>query len=156
MDDTFDLSSSLEDYLEAIYMVFQERKVVRVKDLVKKMNVKTASVIGALRKLEQKGLVEHEHYGYIDLTGKGIRKAYRIYERHLVLYRFLNEFLQVGEKNASNDACMIEHSISQETYSRVIHLMRYLERESEANPSWYEAFRSFMKELPEEEDPDKE
>ena len=152
MDETVQLSQSLEDYLEAIYMVFQEKKVVRVKDLVKKMDVKTASVIGALRKLEQKGLVEHEHYGYIDLTAAGIRKAHRIYEKHQVLTRFLNEFLQVGPEISERDACLIEHHISEETYQRIMRLIRFLEKASENEPKWYEDFRNFMKEDTKDED----
>ncbi len=121
------LSQSLEDYLEAIYVISQEKKIVRVKDLVKKLNVKTASVIGALKKLELKGYLEHEHYGYIDLTPEGITKANRIYEKHQVLFGFLTRLLHVGEETADKDACAIEHCISDETYAKLIKLIQFIE-----------------------------
>jgi DtxR family Mn-dependent transcriptional regulator len=138
------LSQSLEDYLEAIFLVSQEKKIVRVKDLVKKMNVKTASVIGALKKLEQKGYVEHEHYGYIDLTPEGVRKATRIYEKHQVLYRFLTDFLHVGADTADQDACLIEHCISDETFSKIIKLLKMIESDPANIPTWLEDLKTFM------------
>jgi DtxR family Mn-dependent transcriptional regulator len=138
------LSKSLEDYLEAIYMVAQKKKIVRVKDLIKKLDVKTASVIGALKKLEQRGLVEHEHYGYIELTPEGKKKAIRIYEKHTVLMRFLTEFLKVNEKTAEKDACLMEHCISDETFSKVIQLIRLVETEPGKIPSWFKELTAYM------------
>lgn len=138
------LSQSLEDYLEAIFVVSQEKKIVRVKDLVKKLDVKTASVIGALKKLEQKGFVEHEHYGYIDLTPDGVRKATRIYEKHQILFRFLTDFLLVNPETADQDACLIEHDISDETFSKIIKLIRLLESEPDKIPHWFEELKVFM------------
>jgi len=138
------LSQSLEDYLEAIYVISLEKKIVRVKDLVKKLNVKTASVIGALKKLELKGFVEHEHYGYIDLTPEGIRKATRIYEKHKVLFRFFTDFLQVGSETSEKDACAVEHFISDETYSKIIRLIKFIEKSPDRQPQWFEDLKSFM------------
>ena len=66
-----DLTESLEDYLEAIYVHLQEKKVVRVKDLMKHFNYKSSSVNTAVGQLKKKGLVDHEKYGYIDLTTEG-------------------------------------------------------------------------------------
>ncbi|MGD2090868.1 MAG: metal-dependent transcriptional regulator [Candidatus Aminicenantes bacterium] len=138
------LSKSLEDYLEAIYMVSQKKKIVRVKNLIKMLNVKTASVIGALKKLEQRGLVEHEHYGYIELTPEGKKKAMRIYEKHTVLIRFLTKFLQVNEKTAEKDACLMEHCISDETFSKIIQLIRLVETEPGNIPSWFKELTAYM------------
>jgi DtxR family Mn-dependent transcriptional regulator len=138
------LSKSLEDYLEAIYMVARKKKIVRVKDLIKMLDVKTASVIGALKKLEQRGLVEHEHYGYIELTPEGEKKATRIYEKHTVLMRFLTGFLKVKEKTAEDDACLMEHCISDETFSKIIQLMRLLETAPDKIPSWFKELTAYM------------
>lgn len=138
------LSQSLEDYLEAIYVVSQEKKIVRVKDLVKKLDVKTASVIGALKKLEQKGYVEHEHYGYIDLTPDGVRKATRIHEKHQVLCTFLTDFLQVNPETADQDACLIEHDISDETFSKIIKLIKLVETSPDKLPQWFEELKKYM------------
>ena len=138
------LSKSLEDYLEAIYMVAQKKKTVRVKDLIKMLDVKTASVIGALKKLEQRGLVEHEHYGYIEMTPEGKKKAIRIYEKHTVLIRFLTEFLKVNNKTAEKDACLIEHCISDETFSKIIQLMRLLETSPDQISLWLKELSTYM------------
>lgn len=138
------LSKSLEDYLEAIYMVSQKKKTVRVKDLIKLLDVKTASVIGAMKKLEQRGLVEHEHYGYIELTPDGEKKAIRIYEKHTVLIRFLRDFLKVNEKTAERDACLMEHCISDETFAKIIQLIRLLETEPDKIPSWFKELTDYM------------
>jgi len=138
------LSKSLEDYLEAIHVVAQSKKIVRVKDLIKLLDVKTASVIGALKKLEQRGLVEHEHYGYIELTPEGKKKAVRIYEKHTILIRFLTEFLKVNEKTAEDDACLIEHFISDETFRKIIQLIKLLETEPGKIPSWFKELQAYM------------
>jgi DtxR family Mn-dependent transcriptional regulator len=138
------LSQSLEDYLEAIFVVSQKKKVVRVKDVVQMMKVKTASVIGALRKLGQKGYLEHEHYGYIELTPAGIKKATRIYEKHKVLLRFLTDFLHVDQRVAEKDACLIEHCISDETYEKIIKLLQLLEAEPDKIPIWLKGLKNYM------------
>lgn len=138
------LSKSLEDYLEAIYMVARDKKIVRVKDLIKMLDVKTASVIGALKKLEQRGLVEHEHYGYIELTPEGEKKAIRIYEKHTVLMEFLTEFLKVNKNTAEKDACLMEHCISDETFSKIIQLMRLFENAPGQIPSWFKELSKYM------------
>ena len=140
-----ELSHSLEDYLEAILIISQAKKTVRVKDLVKKQSVKTASVIGALKKLEKKGLVEHEHYGYIELTSKGIKKANKIYDKHKLLYKFLTEILDVNKNIAEKDACLIEHYISDDTFDKMITFMRFIEMYSDGAPIRLATFKDFMK-----------
>lgn len=82
------LSQSLEDYLESIYIISLDKKIARVKDLVNRLGVKSSSVIGALKKLGAKGFIEHEHYGHIELTDEGRKRAERLYERHTTLTRF--------------------------------------------------------------------
>jgi DtxR family Mn-dependent transcriptional regulator len=139
-----ELSQSLEDYLETIFVVSQKKKVVRVKDVVQMLNVKTASVIGALRKLAEKGYVEHEHYGYIELTPQGTKKATRIYDKHQVLFRFFTDFLNVNKKTAERDACLFEHCISDETYGKIIELLRLLEAEPDKVPIWLKGLKDYM------------
>jgi DtxR family Mn-dependent transcriptional regulator len=67
-----DLSASLEDYLEAIYNLAEAKKVARSRDIAEALGVSRASVTGALRALKEKGLIEHEPYGYVTLTEAGI------------------------------------------------------------------------------------
>lgn len=135
------LSQSLEDYLESIYMISQAQDTVRVKDLVKRLQVRSASVIGALRKLEDKGFVEHEHYGHIELTEMGKAEALKIYEKHQTLTRFLREILGVDGDVSEKDACMIEHYISDITFEKIIDFIRYIETSPSDHATWLQSFK---------------
>lgn len=121
------LTQSLEEYLETIFIISKKKKIVRVKDLVNRLNVKSASVIGALKKLTKNNYVNHEHYGYIELTSKGLKRAAKIYEKHKILYKFLTDVLNVSEEIAEKDACMIEHHISNETLKKIIKFVESIE-----------------------------
>ncbi len=127
------LSQSLEEYLEAIFIISKNKKTVRVKDVVEYLQVKAASVIGALKKLTKFGYIEHEHYGYIELTDSGIAKADNIYTKHQVLFKFLSSVLGVTEGTAEKDACSLEHHISNETLKRLIHFINYMETHPHAS-----------------------
>jgi DtxR family Mn-dependent transcriptional regulator len=121
------LSQSLEEYLESIYIISKKKKTVRVKDVVKDMQVKSASVIGALKKLTKLGYIEHEHYGYIELTRMGEAEANKIYAKHKVLFKFLAQVLGVTEETAERDACSLEHHISNETLKKLIEWIHHME-----------------------------
>jgi len=136
------LSQSLEDYLESIYIISLEKKIVRVKDLVNRLNVKSSSVIGALRKLGVKGYVEHEHYGHIELTETGRRRAERLYERHTTLTRFFSEILNVDEKTAEEDACRIEHDLTEESYTKIIKLLGHIISMSETDTECFQKLKN--------------
>ncbi|WP_319559373.1 metal-dependent transcriptional regulator [Marispirochaeta sp.] len=123
-----DLTESLEDYLEAIYIYLQEQKVVRVKDLMKHFNYKSSSVNTAIVQLKKKGLVDHEKYGYIDLTPAGRKLAKEIYQKHEKLTRFLRDTLGINGETAENDACRMEHILSDETYETFYRFIKYLEQ----------------------------
>lgn len=120
-------TASLEDYLEAIYLISLEGKGVRVTDLANRLKVKKASVSEALTKLAERGLVKHERYGAVTLTGKGFRAAEKVYRKHQAVYRFLTEILGVQPQTAEKDACAIEHAVSKETLDK---LEKFLGRKS--------------------------
>ncbi len=127
-------------------MISLEKKVVRVKDLVNMMNVKSSSVIGALKKLGAKGCIEHEHYGHIELTSGGVKRAERLYERHTTLTTFFRDILHVDEKTAEEDACRIEHDLTEETYSKIIKLLNYIISSSEKDPAWFSDMKKIISE----------
>ncbi|GAB7141091.1 metal-dependent transcriptional regulator [Deferribacterales bacterium RsTz2092] len=112
------ISPSLEDYLEHIYMEQKSAGNVRVKDLSRTMNVRMPSVNNAIRLLKQRGLVKQEPYGNIEMTESGIQLAMHIFERHETLTSFFIK-LGISEKIAEQDACSIEHTISEETFSKL-------------------------------------
>jgi len=126
-----ELTKSMEDYLESIYILKKQKRYVRIKDIVKKFNIAAASVTEAILKLSNKNLVEHEKYGYIDLTEKGVKEAKRVYSRHKILYRFLRSILQVSESNAENDACEMEHVISKESYEKLVKFCDFVNKDTD-------------------------
>ena len=139
------LTPSLEDYLEAIWVTSLKEKVVRVKNIVKRLNVKTASVVGALKTLADKGLVIHERYGYVELTQQGIDRAKKIYERHETLTKFFHEILGIEFESAVKDACQVEHYLNKDTMERIVKFIKFIETCPEGEPLWLSRFHYFVK-----------
>jgi DtxR family Mn-dependent transcriptional regulator len=139
------LSSSMEDYLEAIATLSSEKRTVRVKDISRLMNVKNPSVTGALATLEREELVQHERYGYVELTSKGKRIAHDIQKRHAILSRFLTLVLKIDAQTAEEDSCRIEHAISPETFDRFTKFIEFVETcPEDETPLWLRNFYHFM------------
>ncbi len=122
------LGQSLEDYLETIYLISKEKKVVRVTDIAQRLSVKKSSVVAALKKLKEKNLASQERYGYVELTEEGEKLAKRIYDRHRLLERFLHEILGVSKENAEKDACVMEHYLSRESIEKLKCFIEELEK----------------------------
>ena len=125
------LSMSLEDYLESIIMIKEERGIIRVKDVASKMKVATPSVVSAIKKLQQKGLVVHEHYGYIKLTTKGEKMGKEIYRKHKILTFFLHKILKLPKETAEQDACAMEHYITKEGLNKIIDFIKNFKKKEE-------------------------
>lgn len=119
------ISPSQEDYLEAILALEKQGKAIRVTDIAIQLEVSKASVNKAISLLKEACMVEHEHYGTIDLTETGREKAAQVMLRHTTLKRFLYSVLGVEEQTAEKDACLMEHVISEETMSK---LVEYLDK----------------------------
>jgi Mn-dependent DtxR family transcriptional regulator len=113
------ISESGENYLEAIFLLGNEKKVIRVNEISRKMQVSMPSVHTALHLLAGQGLITHEHYGYVELTSKGRAAAQRIYASHTKLVAFFSGVLGVPPDIAERDACRIEHVISPQTLKRM-------------------------------------
>ena len=114
-----ELSSNMEDYLEAIVMLKEEKGVARVQDVSRLLNVKAPSATGALNFLSEKGYVVHEPYGHIEFTPKGKKIATQVYERHTMLTRFLISVLGVDHETAEEDACKMEHTMSEQSFGKL-------------------------------------
>jgi DtxR family Mn-dependent transcriptional regulator len=117
------MTKSLEDYLEAIYFLGLDQKVVRVSEISRKLNVSSASVNNAIKELTKLGYISHVKYGFIEITETGLVAGKKIASKHHLLKRFFEKVLHVSEKNADKDACSIEHFISEESISRLIDFM---------------------------------
>ena len=119
------LLESGEMYLETIYVLSQESDSVRGIDIADHLGYSKPSVSRAVGLLRDEGLVKKDEDGYFKLTEAGDILAKRIYERHTVLTTlFIN--LGVDEKIASEDACRIEHYISDKTFDAIkAHMKKY-------------------------------
>ncbi len=112
-------TKSTEDYLEAIYVLSQKNRPVRVKSIAEFLSVKPPSVTGALKKLASNGYVEHTPYGGVMLTDKGKKLGESVWEKHRLLFSLLHDVLHVSEEEAFKEACLIEHCISNETKEKI-------------------------------------
>ena len=109
------LQESGEMYLETVY-VLSKNGVVRSLDVAEYMGFSKPSVSRAVGLLKQGGYLLMDKDGYLTLTESGLDVAKKIYERHTLLSKFLVR-LGVDEKTASEDACKMEHDISDESFS---------------------------------------
>lgn len=119
------LQESGEMYIEAVYVLSQKSDTVRGIDIGEYLGFSKPSVSRALGLLKDEGLVRKSTHGGIELTQAGVILAKRIYERHTVLSQlFIN--LGVDEKTATEDACRIEHYISDTTFDAIkAHMRKY-------------------------------
>lgn len=118
MDVHSDITVSSENYLEVIYDLAAEGKSVRSVDVAKEMDVSKASVNKAVGVLRDAGYVTQQLYGSIELTPSGRARAKEVMLRHQVIKRFLIQILGVNEVQADEDACRMEHVVSEETMAR--------------------------------------
>ncbi|MBQ1871956.1 MAG: metal-dependent transcriptional regulator [Lachnospiraceae bacterium] len=119
------LQESGEMYLETIYVLSLSSSTVRAIDIGEELGYTKPSVSRALGVLRDEGLIKKDSDGYIKLTEAGEIMAKRTYERHTVLTKLLME-LGIDEETATEDACRIEHYISDKTFEAMkAHLKKY-------------------------------
>lgn len=109
---------SSEDYLETILILSQRLPVVRSIDIATELNFSKPSVSVAMKHLKESGKIDVSNGGHITLTQSGKELAEKVYERHRVLAKMLIT-LGVDEKTANEDACEMEHVISEETFRAI-------------------------------------
>ena len=112
------MTQSLEDYLEAIYVLVEENGSAQVRDVARLLSVKMPSVVKAIHELKKLELALQNPYGPIELTAKGTLVARRVLNRHELLRRFLLK-LGVSRRTADKDACLMEHILSAETLDKI-------------------------------------
>ena len=112
------LLESGQDYLETILVLTLKGKGVRSIDVANEMGYSKPSISRAMGILRNDGYIHIDDKGYITLTDSGYDAAEKVYERHRVLTRFFVK-LGVNETTAADDACQIEHHISDETFEKL-------------------------------------
>ena len=130
MENSLNLSTSMENYLETILWISEKEGSAHITEIAERLEIAASSVHETIRKLSNLSLVKQEKYGPVILTEKGEKYAKSIACKHQIIKQFLVEILEVNEKTADQDACMIEHEISNQTMTA---LLKYLRQNSEVD-----------------------
>lgn len=113
------LSMSSEDYLEALVVLGGPgHQTVRSVDVAESLGVSKASVSKALTTLKEKGLVDQPPYGDITLTAEGLAYGTAVLDRHQLLFKFMTKTLGIDEVVADEEACKMEHAMSDESFEK--------------------------------------
>lgn len=137
------LSASLEDYLETIHHIVEEKQVARAKEIAARLKVSRSSVTEAFRSLSQKGLINYAPYEVITLTPAGTKAARDVIRRHRALKDFFLRVLAVDEELAEEGACRIEHTAPRPIIDRLSQLMNYLDECPRGGEDWLKNFNRY-------------
>lgn len=140
MTETTALTSSMEDYLEAIFHIVREKGAARAKDIARRLKVNHSSVTGALKALASRELVNYAPYEVVTLTAKGNAAASDVIRRHEVLRDFFVKVLAVDEAVAEEGACRMEHAVPRAILEKLIQYSEFLESCPRAGARWIKGF----------------
>ena len=112
------IQKASEDYLESMLMMKEKHGYIRSIDVAEHLGVTKPSVSYATKRLRENGYISMDKDGLITLSEAGLEIAERMYERHKLISKFLIK-LGVNEEQAKEDACKIEHDISQESFDAI-------------------------------------
>lgn len=116
------ISSSLEDYLEAISEIIAVKGHAHTKDIAERLRVKMPSVTNALQALANRGLIRYQSHAPVVLTAAGAETAAVIKHRHEALKNFFRQILKLDQEEANDAACKVEHVIDEKVISRIVAL----------------------------------
>ncbi|MDY0293402.1 MAG: metal-dependent transcriptional regulator [Candidatus Methanomethylophilaceae archaeon] len=116
-------SGNREDYLISILRLTEGETAAKTTELATFMGVSPASVSGMLRELSKEGYVDYTKYKGVSLTEEGLRYARQIRKRHHVMERFLTDILDVDHQTAHEEACRIEHALSDDSAIKMCHML---------------------------------
>ena len=128
--------SRLEDYLEAMYNLDQEKGYITTSDISERLGVRPATVSSMVENLARKGYLTHERYRGMRLTEPGTKVARSVIRRHQAIFDFLS-MLGIGKEIAYEDTEGIEHHLHPVTISRFERLVDFLKK----NPHFLERIR---------------
>lgn len=120
-----EIRESAEMYLETIMLLEKSHGHAHGVDIANKLGVSKASVTKAMKKLQVDGLINKESYGTITLTDKGAEISANIYKKHKLIFSYLKHSLDITDKEAAENACRMEHTVSREMLEAI---ESYLER----------------------------
>ena len=143
MTDLRAVSTSTEDYLEAIFRLIAEKGAARVRDIADALSVHKSTVSWTLKGLAEKGLVNYSRYEITTLTTLGEKIAKDVHRRHEVIGRFLTEILGAGDEAAQTNACRMEHVVDPEIMERLSLLVDYVKRSPAGAGDWIREFQQY-------------
>lgn len=141
----YNLSASLEDYLEAILNLVSESSFARSRDIAKSLGVSRASVTGALRVLKKKGLANYKPYDYVTLTESGRVAASEIARKHKILKSFFINVLGIEGDIAQKAACKVEHELGPEIIAKLLCFIEFVTESSNNGRDLADEFQKFCK-----------
>jgi DtxR family transcriptional regulator, Mn-dependent transcriptional regulator len=130
------LTIAMEDYLEALLSLQEKGIETRIKYLAKELGIKPPSVIDMIKILVAKGYVTQENRKEVLLTEKGLSVAKKIHNKHYIIKDFFCDILGINEEVANNEACKIEHYLSQETYQKLLNYVEHIKKTQQNPLSW--------------------
>ncbi|NQT35487.1 metal-dependent transcriptional regulator [bacterium] len=121
-------NTTVQEYVEIIRDLVQVHRVARIKDIADIRGVTRSSVSTAMNMLRELGLVDHEHYGYVDLTEEGTVLGEILSSRHSIIQKFLHRFLRLDSDLADKEACKLEHAMGAETLNALVKFVHETEQ----------------------------
>ena len=113
------LTKEAEEYIEEIYRLQKGKGVARTSELAEKLDVALGSVTNTIESLERKGYVIHQPYRGVKLTEKGLKIALKILRKHRLAERFLTDMLKMNWIRVHEEACKLEHALTEEVTSKL-------------------------------------
>lgn len=135
------LTSGLEDYIEVISNHLKYHQKVRAIDISRELNVSRASVSEALKRLADMGLINYSRYDVISITEEGEKAAQKVINRHNLLKSFFTEILGLEDNEAAENACKIEHVITENVYNRLTDYVKFNREHPELMQEFLSAIR---------------
>ncbi len=133
------LTSTLEDYLEAIFNIVRRHKVARSKEIAESLNVKRPTVTVALRALAEKGYINYEPRSYVTLTESGEKAAKCVDKRHHILRDVFTEVFRLPMEESEKAACLMEHGMDTNVCKAMTSLLKVVRNEKTLARDLYEA-----------------
>ena len=118
-------SENREEYLEAIYGLLEDGKEATPTQIARKLDISPSSVSEMLKKLDTEGCVIWKPYGNVELTKKGFKKASGMKRKHRLLERFLYDVLKIEIEKVHEQACRMEHALSDDAAEALSKLMSH-------------------------------
>jgi DtxR family Mn-dependent transcriptional regulator len=119
------MSNSTEEYLEALYTLTKDGETASTTAISKRLKVTPASVTEMVGKLSDEGYVNYQPYQGVTLTPKGFKVAEKMARKHRLLERFLHDMLGIGKSMVHDEACAMEHALSDETARALCQTLKY-------------------------------